>query len=44
MQALDFLQLLNTNMFNGTLKIRFLLIVEMFKNLHCPIGLNNSDN
>ena len=26
LQAFDFVQLLNTNMFNGTLKIRFLLI------------------
>ena len=47
MRAFDFFQLLKKNMFNGT-PIKWdqfivLLILKMFKNLNCSMGLINSE-
>jgi len=50
MRAFDFFQLLNTNMFNGTLNIRFFIDISwrclktVIADIENSIGLINSDN
>ena len=46
MQAYDFFQLLNKNIFNCTFKIGFFIVISwrFSKNLHCSTGLINCDD
>ena len=43
-RAFEFFQLLNKNMFNGTLKNRFLILAGDTRLINCLIVLINSDN